>query len=161
MSGHSFRAGDEVIWLKNAGGNFVYPVLAKVVAVTPKRVTITADDPDEKGEGMVTRHVHPSRLQPKMEKPLPRRTSRKVSRDSRSPNEAPPASDTFEARYPHIASWVRDGGIEIGHNDCGRPFLRAMDIGGVVWEGDERYKSMDQALRALDQGIAEWLEETS
>jgi hypothetical protein len=36
-----------------------------------------------------------------------------------------------------------------------------MDIGGVVWEGDERYASMDQALRALDEGIAEWLDKTS
>jgi hypothetical protein len=154
MSEYSFRVGEEVIGLKNVGGGFVFPVLAKVVAVTPKRVTITADDPDEKGEGVVTRHVHPASLQPKAKAT----TSRKASR-SRSLKAASAASDSFEERYPHIATWVRDGWIEIGHDDCGRPFLRAMDIGGVVWEGDERYKSMDEALLALDEGIAEWLNE--
>jgi hypothetical protein len=153
MAGHSFRPGEEVIWLKGVGG-FVFPVLARVVALTPKRVTITADDPDERGEGVVTRHVRPSSLQPK-ETPARRR----ASRDRHAAKGGPPAGDSFEARYPHIASWVQDGWIEIGHDDCGRPFLRAMDIGGVVWEGDEKYPSLDHALQALDNGIAEWLEE--
>jgi hypothetical protein len=161
MAGYPFRPGDEVLWLKSAGGGFVWPVLATVVAVTPKRVTITADDPDEKGEGIVTRHVRPDSLQPTAKREVPRRPSRGASRSSRRGKETPPASDTFEARYPHITSWVQDGWIEIGHDDCGRPFLRAMDIGGVVWEGDERYTSMHQALRALDEGIADWLEKTS
>jgi hypothetical protein len=30
-----------------------------------------------------------------------------------------------------------------------------MDIGGVVWEGDEAHSSLDQALGALAEGIAE------
>jgi hypothetical protein len=155
MAGHVFRPGEEVIWLKSAGG-FVSPVLATVVAVTPKRVTITADDPDERGEGLVTRHVRPISLQPKRESAARRRPAR----GSRPGKGAAPLSDSFEARYPHIASWVRDGWIEIGRDDFGRPFLRALDVGGVVWEGDERYPSMDHALRALDNGIAEWLEES-
>jgi hypothetical protein len=160
MAQQPFRPGDKVIWLKNSGG-FVFPVLATVVAVTPKRVTITANDPDEKGEGIVTRHVRPASLQPSVGGTAQRRTARGVSRGSRPVKKPPPALDSFEARYPHIASWVQDGWIEIGHDDCGRPFLRAMDIGGVAWEGDERYPCMDQALRALDDGIAEWLEEMS
>ena len=64
MAGQPFRPGDEVIWMKSVGGGFVAPVLATVVAVTPKRVTIRADDPDEKGEGVVIRHVRPASLQP-------------------------------------------------------------------------------------------------
>jgi hypothetical protein len=158
MAGHSFRPGEEVIWLKNVCG-FVTPVLARVVAVTPKRVTIAADDPDEKGEGVVTRHVHPVNLQPKGEGDPRRRPARGASHGRRAVNGGPPASDTFEGRYPHIASWVQDGWIEIGRDDCGRPFLRAMDIGGVVWEGDEAYPSLDEALLALDHGIAEWRDE--
>ncbi len=158
MAGHPFRPGDEVVWLKSSGG-FVSPVLATVVAVTLKRVTIKADDPDENGEGIVTRHVRPASLQPRTEGAARRRPSRGVSRGSRLMKKALPAIDPFEERYPHIASWVQDGWIEIGHDDCGRPFLRAMDIGGVVWEGNEQYSSMDQALRALDEGIVEWLAE--
>jgi hypothetical protein len=159
MTGHQFRPGDEVIWLRHSGGGFVFPVTARVIAVTPKRVTIAADDPEEKDEGIVTRHVQPDRLQPKVVVGTPRRPSRGVSRGSRLAKGAPPAPNTFEAHYPHIASWVQDGWIEIGRDDCSRSFLRAMDIGGMVWEGDEQYSSLDQALRALDEGIAEWLEE--
>jgi hypothetical protein len=157
MAGRSFQPGEEVIWLKNAGG-FVFPVPATVVAVTPKRVTIMATDPDEKGEGVVTRHVRPSNLRPKWEEAA-RPPARGTSAGSRRGQGAPPAGDTFADRYPHIASWVQDGWIEIGRDDCGRPFLRAMDIGGVAWEGDESYPSMDEALRALDNAITDWLEE--
>lgn len=68
-------------------------------------------------------------------------------------------SDSFEAHYPNIASWVRDGWIEIGRDDCSRSFVRALDIGGLVWEGNDRYATLDEALQALDSGIAAWLKE--
>ena len=58
-----FRPGDRVIWWKTAGLNFTVPVAATVVAVTAKRVTIEADDPDERGVGLVRRSVDPARLQ--------------------------------------------------------------------------------------------------
>jgi hypothetical protein len=87
-----------------------------------------------------------------------RQPARGASRKGR-PQGKSPAPDSFEARYPHIASWVQDGWIEIGHDDCNRSFLRALDIGGMVWEGDESYATLDDALRALDAGIAAWLEE--
>lgn len=160
MADHSFQPGVEVIWLKNAGGNFVFPVVATVIAVTPKRITIQADDPDEKGEGIVTRHVRPASLQPKQSPASQRQPRRDVRQGRTPPRKSLAPADSFEARYPHIASWVQDGWIEIGHDDCGRPFLRAMDIGGVAWEGDAQYASMDDALRALDEGIAVWLEKT-
>jgi hypothetical protein len=159
MAGHSFHPGDTVIWLKNAGGDFVFPVLATVVRVTAKRVTITANDPDEKGEGMVTRHVHPANLQPH-EQGTAGRAKRTVSLRQQA-KKPEPAGDSFEARYPHIASWVQDGWIEMGRDDCDRSFVRALDIGGLVWEGDGPYASIDEALRALDAGIAAWLEEMS
>lgn len=153
---HLYQPGDTVIWWKNSGGGFAFPVRAKVVTVTPKRVTISADDPDESGEGVVVRHVSPVRLQPHKDArpmpPLP--VARRRQRKGKSF-----AADSFEARYPHIASWVQDGWIEIGHDDCGRSFLRVMDIGGTVWEGDEQYPSLDDALHALDAGIATWLKE--
>lgn len=161
MAEQVFRPGDEVIWLKDAGGGFVFPVLATVVAVTPKRVTVQADDPDETGEGTVTRHVSPTRLQPRTPPPTKRRSSRRDT-GGRPPTQARRApNDSFEARYPNIASWVQDGWIEMGRDDCGRSFVRALDIGGLVWEGDGPYAGTDEALRALDAGIAAWLEEMS
>jgi hypothetical protein len=147
--------------MRHVGGGFVFPVGATVVAVTPKRVTIRADDPDEKGEGIVTRHVSPARLQPQAQGAEGSRSRRGVSRGGQQAKKAPPAPDAFEARYPHIASWVQDGWIEMGRDDCGRSFVRALDIGGLVWEADGPYASIDDALRALEDGIAAWLQEMS
>ncbi len=59
-----FRPGDAVIWAKPVGGGFALPVRATVLAVTAKRVTIAAEDPDEMGAGVITRHVSPGSLQP-------------------------------------------------------------------------------------------------
>ena len=35
-------------------------------------------------------------------------------------------------------------------------FVRALDEGGLAWEGNDQYGSLDDALRALDAAIAEW-----
>jgi hypothetical protein len=71
----------------------------------------------------------------------------------------PPDPSSFAAQYPHVASWVQDGYVEIGRTDWTRSFVRALDEGGMIWEGATRYPSLDAALRALDAGIAKWLEE--
>lgn len=65
----------------------------------------------------------------------------------------------FEARYPNIAAWVQDGWVEIGRDDYSRSFVRALDIGGMVWEGAEAYASLEAALQDLDDGIAAWRRE--
>ena len=67
--------------------------------------------------------------------------------------------DSFAARYSHIAQWVSDGWIEIGRDDYNRSFVRALDIGGLVWEGNTEYATLDEALQALEAGIAGWLKE--
>ena len=36
---------------------------------------------------------------------------------------------------------------------------QAMDEGGVVWETEEVYPTLDAVLDALEQGIAAWCEE--
>jgi hypothetical protein len=38
-----------------------------------------------------------------------------------------------------------------------RPFVRALDIGGMVWEGLGHYPTLDEALPALDSALAEWM----
>ncbi len=38
-----------------------------------------------------------------------------------------------------------------------RSFVRALDIGGIVWEGLEHYSALDEALHALEHVRAEWM----
>ena len=64
---------------------------------------------------------------------------------------------SFEHAYPHIASWVQDGCLEIGsisYDDDS--FIRAIDEGGTAWESAEEFETLDDALAAADKGIAEW-----
>jgi hypothetical protein len=66
----------------------------------------------------------------------------------------------FEASYPNITAWVSNGGwIEIGDEIQTGSFIRALDDGGMIWEGAKRYKSVDEALQALERGIAKWTDE--
>lgn len=56
--------------------------------------------------------------------------------------------------YPHIANWIHKGFIEISY-EFGRDIVaRALDKGGIVWEGGQ-YKNTDEAMQALDTAIAE------
>ncbi len=58
-----------------------------------------------------------------------------------------------------ISAWVLDGQIEIGYGGYDDVFIRAIDEGGVVWESSTKFSSMDEALAALDKGIANCCEE--
>lgn len=77
------------------------------------------------------------------------------------PKQPTPQPGSFAARYPNIAAWVQDGWVEIGRDEHSRSFVRALDIGGIVWQGAEEYASLEEALQDLDGGIADWLEEIS
>jgi hypothetical protein len=71
----------------------------------------------------------------------------------------PPASqppDPFAALYPNLALWVRDGWIEVGRDDMRRSFIRVLDVGGMVWEGDD-FLTIHAALQAADGAAAAWL----
>ena len=59
--------------------------------------------------------------------------------------------------YPNIARWVdeHEVWIEIGY-DVDSPlnsFVRALDCGGMLWEGKDSYDSLDEALQDLDAGL--------
>jgi hypothetical protein len=65
-----------------------------------------------------------------------------------------PPADSFESLYPHIAFWVAYAGwIEIGNDERSPSFVRALDGGGMVWEGKRKYKSVGEAFRALEIGL--------
>ncbi len=69
-------------------------------------------------------------------------------------------SESIEQQYPHLARWVREYGlVEIGYDDMRPSFIRALDIGGAFWEGASRYATLEDAVRALDEGCATLLRE--
>jgi hypothetical protein len=69
-----------------------------------------------------------------------------------------PKPDPFSDLYPNVAEWVKHDWIEIGHDDMNRPFIRVMDIGGEIWNGDD-FDSVHEALLAAETAIAAWLAE--
>jgi hypothetical protein len=67
-------------------------------------------------------------------------------------------AQSFEEKYPHITRWVKEQGwIEIGQDDYSSSFLRAVSPGGMAWEGRNKYRSMDDAFRALDVALKSWI----
>ena len=69
----------------------------------------------------------------------------------------PKPKTDFDGLYPAVAKWTQGGGwIEIGDNDYGHSFIRVLDSGQMIWEGEHRYASVDAALKAADQAIAKW-----
>jgi len=74
------------------------------------------------------------------------------------PHQAP----AFEAAYPHLADWIMGAGwVELGRTDSVRSMARALDEGGMVWEGKDSYPGVDELLRDLDRGIAQWTDENA
>jgi hypothetical protein len=64
----------------------------------------------------------------------------------------------LEEAHPNTSLWVRSRGwIEIGRDEHSQSFIRALDEGGIVWEGDRQYASLDDALRDLEAGLSEWV----
>jgi len=75
-------------------------------------------------------------------------------------HDAPPDEPRLEHTYPHIAAWVDGGGwIELGQNEYSRSFVRILDIGGMLWEGTTRYRSLDALFQATEEALIH-LEET-
>lgn len=70
--------------------------------------------------------------------------------------------DSFERAYPHITQWIKaHGWIEIGQIDGMSSFIMALDEGGLVWKGKKNFKTLGEAFQALEQGLADWIEEQS
>jgi hypothetical protein len=67
----------------------------------------------------------------------------------------------FDQQYPHLAAWILGGDawIELGQDEMSHSMVRILDIGGLIWESDERYETVAQALAAAETALAEWSEE--
>ncbi len=69
---------------------------------------------------------------------------------------------SFEEAYPNIVHFVDAiGYITIGHDDDSplTSFIQALDPGGMVWEGKDAYKTLDEAFKDLEQGLERWMRE--
>ena len=63
---------------------------------------------------------------------------------------------SFETLYPHIAYCVDTiVWIEVGHDYDGplTSLIRALDPGGMVWEGQDSYQTVDEAFEDLEQAL--------
>jgi hypothetical protein len=69
----------------------------------------------------------------------------------------------FEEKYPNITYWFTeyDAKITIVY-DPESPltsFVKAVDTGGMAWEGKDEYESVDDALEDLEVNIDAYLKE--
>ena len=68
-------------------------------------------------------------------------------------------ADAFAQTYPNLAHWVTtQGWIEVGDDGLRRSFVRVLDEGGLIWEGDAG-ETVDDGLRAADAVVGTWLRE--
>ena len=62
--------------------------------------------------------------------------------------------------YPALHQWVTSHGwIEVGVIDGFSSMIQVLNEGGLIWEGEASYTSLDAAFQAADEAIARWLEE--
>ncbi|MCA1686125.1 MAG: hypothetical protein LC745_09100 [Planctomycetia bacterium] len=68
---------------------------------------------------------------------------------------------SFDERFPTIARWIlqEEGWVELGADHHSHSLARALYGGGMAWEGADNYESLDEALRAMEEGIASWMDE--
>jgi len=70
------------------------------------------------------------------------------------------ATDSPAERYPHVARWCNQyGWIMVGFGWQDKLFARVLHEGGLAWGGKGPYATIDDALRALDEGIKSFMEE--
>ena len=68
-------------------------------------------------------------------------------------------ADAFARTYPNLARWITTHGwIEVGDDGMSRSFVRVLDEGGLIWEGDAA-ETVDDVLRAADAAVGTWIRE--
>ena len=71
-------------------------------------------------------------------------------------------ASSFDKSYPNITRWVTwQGWIELGEGHYSSSLVRALDEGGMVWEGSANYGTLDEAFDALETALEEWMEQST
>ncbi|HZG40192.1 MAG TPA: hypothetical protein VEZ50_16060 [Nodosilinea sp.] len=71
-----------------------------------------------------------------------------------------PKPTLFAKQYPNIHRFVEEiGWIEVGQHEMISAFVRAYDLGGTVYEGEDSYPSLEAAFQDLEAGIKVYLDE--
>ncbi len=65
----------------------------------------------------------------------------------------------FDEQYPNIVWWVQESRIEIGRDEYGDSFIRVIDEGGVMWESEEVYETVAEALTDAEAAIKSWADQ--
>jgi hypothetical protein len=66
----------------------------------------------------------------------------------------------FSSTYPNIAAWTEStAGSKLDKTIFPQSFVRALDMGEMVWEGKPKYKSVDAALDDLEAALEKIIEE--
>jgi SOS-response transcriptional repressor LexA len=64
---------------------------------------------------------------------------------------------TFAETYPTVTAWVNtQGWIEIGQDLNSHSMVRALDEGGLVWEGKTHYITLDALFADLEAHLIAW-----
>lgn len=68
-----------------------------------------------------------------------------------------PLSRVLDQQFPHLSAWIQAGEcwVEFGTNDYSRSLIRILDIGGMLWESDQEYETLDALLQAAEDALAE------
>jgi hypothetical protein len=69
-------------------------------------------------------------------------------------------TSSFEQLYPNLTYLVESfGWLALGQDDYSRSLIRILNEGGMIWEGEDQYESVDAALRAAEAAVAAWFKE--
>jgi hypothetical protein len=69
---------------------------------------------------------------------------------------------SFDEMYPALSDWIRGAGwIEVGDIDGFSTMIQVLNEGGLIWEGESSYPSVDAAFQAAETAVARWLEENT
>ena len=85
--------------------------------------------------------------------------TKKILKKQSTVKQIQPEPPCFDEKFPAIARWIlqEEGWIELGADHYSNSLARALYGGGMAWEGTDDYGSLNEALRAMDTGIAAWL----
>ena len=63
----------------------------------------------------------------------------------------------FDEKYPTLATWILNGEswITFGRDEMSNSYIRILDLGGMVWESEKRYNSVEEILVDAEEALKE------